>query len=255
MSTVTIRGLTLGDGSCRVIVPLVASCPEEAIWDAGELAAKKPDMIEWRVDHMPELRYNHEMLQICLQRIRRRIGDIPLLVTWRTEKEGGQLDLPPAEYEAFCRLVCESGCADLLDVELFTEAPSRSYILACAKQHGVKTVCSSHDFAKTPSKEEMVSRLCKMQQLGADIAKLAVMPHSRSDVAALLSATAEMADLHPETPVITMSMGALGQVSRIAGGALGSCATFASAGKSSAPGQAALQDVRGALQILQQKQT
>ena len=253
MSTVTTRSLTIGDGHCRVIVPLVADCYEDVVRDAAALAAQKPDMIEWRADYIAELRYNHELLVRCLQRIRRRIGEIPLLVTWRTQKEGGQMDLTAEDYEAFCRVVCESGCADLLDVELFTPAPSRSYILSCAKQHGVKTVCSSHDFAKTPPKEEMVSRLCRMQQLGADIAKLAVMPNSRSDVAALLAATAEMTELHPETPVITMSMGALGQASRLAGGALGSCATFAAAGKSSAPGQVALSDVRSVLRILEQK--
>ena len=50
-----------------------------------------------------------------------------------------------------------------------------------------------------------------MQQAGADLPKLAVMPRSRTDVLELLAATAEMTDLHPETPVITMSMGALGR--------------------------------------------
>ena len=73
-----------------------------------------------------------------------------------------------------------------------------------------------------------------MQALGADIAKLAVMPRSRQDVAALLAVTAEMAELHPQTPVITMSMGAPGQISRVAGGAFRSAATFAAAGSTSA---------------------
>ena len=254
MSIVTVRGVTLGDGSCRVIVPLVTGDPLEVPRLAAELAACKPDLIEWRADHIAELRYDPQMLLLCLQRIRRRIGEIPLLVTWRSAKEGGALDLPPEEYEAFCRTVCESGCADLLDVELFTAAASRSYIFACAAQHGVKTVCSSHDFAKTPSREEMVSRLCSMQQLGADIVKLAVMPNNRQDVAALLAATAEMAERHPETPVLTMSMGALGQVSRMAGGGFGSGAAFAAAGRSSAPGQPAPEDLRAALQLLDPKQ-
>ena len=46
------------------------------------------------------------------------------------------------------------------------------------------------------------------------------MPQSRADVLELLAATAEMADRHPETPIITMSMGALGVVSRLSGEAL-----------------------------------
>ena len=63
----------------------------------------------------------------------------------------------------------------------------------------------------------MVSRMVAMQQAGADLPKLAVMPQSRADVLELLAATAEMTDHHPETPVITMSMGALGAVSRLCG--------------------------------------
>ena len=59
-------------------------------------------------------------------------------------------------------------------------------------------------------------------------------------VIALLAATAEMADHHPETPVITMSMGALGAVSRLCGEAFGSAMTFANPGTASAPGQVGL---------------
>ena len=42
---------------------------------------------------------------------------------------------------------------------------------------GVKVVVSNHDFEKTPSKEEIVARLQKMQELGADL------PQDRSDAA------------------------------------------------------------------------
>lgn len=251
MDPITVRGLTLGAGHCRVIVPLVAGTAEEALQLAGELSRQHPDLIEWRADHTAGLQGEAGRLTDFLLRLRTQLGDLPLLVTWRTKQEGGELPLSPAEYEQFYRTVCESGCADLIDVELFTEDAARATVFACAKRCGVKVVCSSHDFAKTPPKEEMVSRLCRMRQLGADIAKLAVMPRSRSDVAALLAATAEMTDQHPDTPVITMSMGPLGQVSRVAGGALGSAATFAAAGRASAPGQLALEEVRAALAILE----
>ena len=131
----------------------------------------------------------------------------------------------------------ESGCADLVDIEFFTAGAGLPGLIAQAHAHGTAVVCSSHDFAKTPPQAEMTARLCAMQAAGADLPKLAVMPQNRRDVLALLAATAEMAERHPETPVITMSMGALGAVSRICGEAMGSAMTFASAGKASAPGQ------------------
>ena len=85
---------------------------------------------------------------------------------------------------------------------------------------------------------------------GADLPKLAVMPRCRTDVLELLAATAEMADLHPETPVITMSMGTLGAVSRLAGEAFGSAMTFANPGQASAPGQVSLNIVNEVLDAL-----
>ena len=96
----------------------------------------------------------------------------------------------------------------------------------------------------------MVARLTAMQQAGADLPKLAVMPRSPSDVLDLLAATAEMAEHHPETPVITMSMGALGAVSRLCGEAFGSAMTFAKPGQASAPGQVALDVVNEVLESL-----
>ena len=69
-------------------------------------------------------------------------------------------------------------------------------------------------------------------------------------VIALLAATAEMADHHPETPVITMSMGTLGAVSRLCGEAFGSAMTFANPGAASAPGQVPLDVVNEVLESL-----
>ena len=101
---------------------------------------------------------------------------------------------------------------------------------------------------------DRLSASCRLgagkEQAGADLPKLAVMPNSPSDVLELLAATAEMAEQHPETPVITMSMGALGAVSRLCGETFGSAMTFANPGQASAPGQVALDVVNEVLDSL-----
>ena len=51
-------------------------------------------------------------------------------------------------------------------------------------------------------------------------------------------------------PLITMSMTATGVVSRLAGGTFGSCATFGTVGKASAPGQIPVAQLRAALAIV-----
>ena len=88
---------------------------------------------------------------------------------------------------------------------------------------------SNHDFDKTPSFDEITGRLIGMKKLGADVAKLACMPNSAKDVLTLLSATESVKSQYPDEPIITMSMGKLGAISRISGEIFGSALTFGSA--------------------------
>ena len=86
-----------------------------------------------------------------------------------------------------------------------------------------------------------------MKDLGADIGKLAIMPKSRKNVFDLLEANYQLDEEDIGMPIITMSMGKEGIVSRIAGQVYGSSVTFATAGKNSAPGQL---DANDTLKIL-----
>ena len=97
-----------------------------------------------------------------------------------------------------------------------------------------------------------------MAREGADLAKIAVWPTSADDVARLLGVCARAtagAGTVLGVPVATMSMGALGAVSRVAP-AFGSALTFAvvpdeqGQSRASAPGQLPLQDVRRCLELL-----
>ena len=66
--------------------------------------------------------------------------------------------------------------ADLVDVEAFAGGGAAEEIIGEAHSAGVKVIASNHDFHRTPPRGEIVSRLVKMQDMGADIAKIAVMP-------------------------------------------------------------------------------
>ena len=88
-----------------------------------------------------------------------------------------------------------------------------------------------------------------MQELGADIPKIAVMPGNKKDVLTLLSATREMAEEYADRPIITMSMSGNGVISRLSGEIFGSAMTFALK-KASAPEQMRVEDLRQVLQIL-----
>ncbi len=108
---------------------------------------------------------------------------------------------------------------------------------------------SNHDFHKTPSDEEMIDRLEKMESFDADICKIAVMPQNKNDVVRLLNVTYTMSRKLSK-PLITMSMGTIGVISRICGETFGSSLTFASKGKASAPGQISVNDMNLILEAI-----
>ena len=66
-----------------------------------------------------------------------------------------------------------------------------------------------------------------MQMRQADICKIAVMPQDATDVLTLLSATNEMYTHYASVPIVTMSMGQLGMISRVTGQLFGSALTLA----------------------------
>ena len=249
MSCVDIRGCRIGEGRPKVILPIVERAEAAILEKAAQFSTLQADCVEWRVDYFEGARAPGAVAR-CLAKLRVALKDKLLLVTIRTKAEGGELALRHTEYADLLHTILDTDCADLLDIEFFTAGADLPVLVEQAHTAGVPVVCSSHDFQKTPPRAELVRRMVAMQQAGADLPKVAVMPQSRIDVLELLAATAEMADQHPETPVITMSMGALGAVSRLAGETFGSAMTFANPGQASAPGQVSLDIVNEVLDAL-----
>lgn len=173
----------------------------------------------------------------------------PVLVTFRTAKEGGAHEIPDALYFEIYRTILMQGRADLIDLELFMDQTEVQKLIELAHEKGTKVIMCNHDFDATPAKDEIVRRLTMMEERHADICKIAVMPQSNYDVLTLLQATAERY-ASAQTPLITMSMGALGMVSRVSGEVFGSSATFGAAAKASAPGQVPVSELRTILETL-----
>lgn len=249
MSCLTVRGCSIGEGRLKVILPIVETTEAAILEKAVEFSTLRADCVEWRADWFESVRDPADLTH-CLTALRSAVGEKLLLVTFRTKAEGGECALSLAEYIAFLHRIFASGCSDLIDIEFFSAGEELPRLIEQAHSAKLAVVCSSHNFSKTPPRAVLVERMVQMQQAGADLPKLAVMPRSRADVLELLAATAEMADQHPETPVITMSMGALGAVSRLSGATFGSAMTFANPGRASAPGQIPLDVLNAALDAL-----
>lgn len=224
-----------------ICVPLVAHTFEEARAQIVRLAARQPDLIEVRLDYLAGLtpQATGELLAEM-----KKLVTVPLLATFRRQEEGGASNLEEAGRLAILQAALGSGTLQLLDVELRTGASGRDKLLEEARQQGVGSIISYHDFAATPALPELRELLTELAATGADILKLAVFPQNPPDALNLLAATYEARTLWPGRSLITMGMGGLGGFTRLAGPLFGSALTFAMGEKSSAPGQIDIDTVR-----------
>lgn len=248
MHTVLVRDVEIGAGTPKIIVPLTGTSGDELLAQAADAVAFGPDLVEWRVDFLVGAP-DPEALVAAARQLVGALAGVPLLATIRTAEEGGQLALTAEAYgEAYLALV-RAGVVDLIDLELMRDRAVVTSVIDAAHAAGVAVVASNHDFDATPSHDEIVARLLEMERLGADVLKLAAMPRDPADVLTLLSATHEVRS-RSDRPLITMSMGDLGVVSRLAGGVFGSAATFGMVGQASAPGQVEVAELRRALGLV-----
>lgn len=249
MSTLQIRDVKIGEGASKIIVPLVGKTEADILQEAEMVKSLAPDVVEWRVDIYEHVEDLHAVTSM-ITKLREIFTNELLLFTFRSHKEGGNKEISDAFYVELNQTAIQTKKIDLVDVELFNDEENVIKLVATAKENNVFVIMSNHDFFKTPSKEEIISRLCKMQEYGAHIPKIAVMPTSVADVITLLDATNTMKTEYADRPIITMSMGGTGVISRLAGEVFGSAFTFGAGKEASAPGQIPVAELRTVLDIL-----
>ena len=249
MNTVQVKNTVIGEGRPKICVPIVGKTKTDILEEAKKITALPVDVVEWRVDWFDDVFATEKVLETAKE-LQEVLKDIPILLTFRTSKEGGEKEISVSDYAALNIAAAQSGYVDLIDVEAFTGDDIVKTIIDAAHKAGVKVIASNHDFFKTPEKEEIIRRLRMMQDFGADIPKMAVMPTCKQDVLTLLSATLEMSEKYADRPIITMSMAGTGVVSRLTGETFGSALTFGAASKASAPGQVGVHELKQVLDII-----
>lgn len=248
MITTKVKNIIFNDGKPKICVPITGSTDEQILNDFEILENLDFDLVELRIDYYEHVE-NFNKVSGLLRKIRKSYTK-PLLFTFRTVQEGGMHDISEEKYFSLNHFAIESRLVDMLDIELFNSQEEIKKIIDNARLNNVKIIMSNHDFNKTPSKEEIIHRLTKMQEYGADITKIAVMPNTEEDVLTLISATLEMKKTEADRPFVTISMGSLGVITRLTGELFGSCMTFAALNNTSAPGQINVRNAREILELL-----
>jgi len=248
---VNVRGKIIGGPDTLICLPLVATNRADLLRQARALMPLAPDLLEWRVDALDSVGDVEDILTPLVD-LRTAMEDVPLIFTCRIDIEGGMGQISrhrDTRLDVITQAMA-TGLVDIVDVELCNDVDFIESIRYGAEQNGVKLILSSHDFEKTPEESVILERLVRAQDLGADIAKLAAMPNNYKDVLLLLNATLKARTDLLEIPMITISMGKQGLVSRLAGGLFGSDMTFAMGAVESAPGQIPIQELRQAMGVL-----
>ncbi len=200
---------------------------EENLKKAKNLGA---DAIEYRIDGFEDTSLKH-----CKEVIGfgKSLG-LGAILTIRAPYEGGIKEIPNRVeyYRELTPLV------DFVDIELTAPRGEKEEVKKIVKSNGKKLILSYHDFEKTPPIGEIEGIFSQMVNEGADIAKVSFKAESLKDVSNLLC----VANKQP-IPTITIAMGELGKISRIAGFVFNSVISYCALERAFAPGQLTLKEM------------
>jgi len=228
-----------------ICAPLVGAHHDALLEEAKAALKAGADIVEWRIDYFQEL---DEAIETG-RALREVLSKIPLLLTRRSVGEGGQrVAITEKQVVELYAEACAAGFADLVDYEMSNAEADMKAVREATRRHGVGLVCSFHDFERTPPLPELAKQFRRAQELGGDVAKVSVMARNPEDVLTLLAAT-QQASKALQLPLIGISMGPHGALSRTIGFAFGSALTFGVATAGSAPGQMPIGELRSAIEI------
>ena len=245
-----VKNLNIGELPVKTIVPITAKTKQQAL-EQAKIIAENPhaDMAEFRIDLLDFASDTKAVIKLGKE-LNQVLRNKPLIATIRTANEGGQLKISDADYESTYTEYLKQPFMQFLDIEMFRDQARVEKLTQRAHQKNVLVIMSNHDFDKTPTQQDIEQRLLKQDQMGADILKIAVMPKSKQDVLTLMNATLNVSQ-KSKKPLLTMSMGRLGTISRIATANMGGSMSFGMIGEASAPGQIDVAQLKQFLKIVQ----
>ncbi|MCO7151063.1 type I 3-dehydroquinate dehydratase [Vagococcus lutrae] len=228
----------------KICVPVVGRHRAEIGLMVEEAIASGADMIEWRADYYPFQVLSE--VEGLLSLIQSRIGNCPLIVTYRSISEGGNGAANVKMYTRFCEVVVTHPAVTYLDVEW-----EQWYFVA--KQSSIrdnldKIILSKHESTPGIDEKRLHKNIQQMQTVCPAIMKLAVTPKDVKQGKALerLRKTYTFPNQVNSSVLLLIGMGEWGRNLRILGHRWGNPWTFASLSSetASAPGQLTVSELQ-----------
>ena len=117
--SIQVRNIIIGSGIPKICVSIIEKTKEEIWKQAEKISACGCDLLEWRIDWYQEEREEEDIIHI-LKHIREIIKEMPLLVTLRTKKEGGEEEINFEDYQKQMLFLSSCGYVDIIDIEAFS---------------------------------------------------------------------------------------------------------------------------------------
>ena len=217
-------------------IPIIAKNTDEALEKMAR-ANTLADMLEIRLDMMDTFDL-HEIIQTACK---------PVLVTYRSKKEGGKGSADPETHTNYILTAIEEG-ADLVDVELSLSRKWRQKIFDARGRPDI--IISIHINDGTPSRQDLEKIFRDCTDTHSDIVKIVTRAETWADNLRVLELIPKAHDLGIK--IIAFCMGPMGRISRVFSHLMGGYLTFASLeqGEESADGQMTVTEMKKIMEHL-----
>lgn len=222
-----IKGVELGRAP-RIAGVVVDGIKSPAIKSALKTGV---DLLELRIDTFRDRRIGP--LTEAVKRIEE--AGVPLIVTVRSQKEGGKFPIPDSDRIAIFNALMPF--ADIVDIELSSSERLKNVIKSAGRLNK-KVIISYHNFNSTPGVGKLQDIISKGRSAGGDAVKIATFARSRNDLVRLTRILIDSRDS------IVIAMGGYGMYSRVFFPMLGSLLTYGSITGDTAPGQLPLRIIK-----------
>jgi 3-dehydroquinate dehydratase type I len=216
-------------------IPIIARDTEEALRKMA-MAAPLADIVEVRLDLMDSF----DLGPIIRSSVK------PVLITYRSEKEGGMGKDDPDTVAGYLVSAIKEG-TDIIDLELGMPLTVRERILNA--RGGTKVIISTHINDGTPSRDELKRIFNESVGAGGNIVKIVTRASRWDDNLRVLELIPEAREM--DVDIIAFCTGPLGRMSRIFSLLMGAHMTFTSIqkGEESADGQIPIMEMKELLEF------
>lgn len=224
----------------KVIPVLLCHNRQSILEDITYLQDKDYDFVELRLDYYEHIEDRYKVIDL-LKDVK-HLFNKPILITIRSYNEGGNKIIEDEYYYSLYKDIIDYHLTDYIDIELNKDKISNFELIDYAHSHNIKVIMSYHNFNETYSNEKLKEYIEEMEIMGADIAKIAVMPRCKEDVVNVINLNMLLSS-YMNIPVVVISMSELGKITRVLGDMMGSYMTYVTIHDSSI-GQIHIDDIK-----------